>query len=133
MRRKRRQEMKQCKTLMLVVPLLILFCNVSIAYSEEKRFSEQSERYKIYVVEKLDDIVPSPQSGYIPVAATGTKNNYLLVDSYTGNTWILTNTGSRSKNEDGKELTLTSFAWEPIFFKTDVKPLWTNGLSTTPK
>jgi hypothetical protein len=125
--------MKQCKTLMLVVPLLILFCNVSVAYSEEKRFLEQSERYKIYVVEKLDTTVPSPQSGYVPVAATGTKNNYLLVDSYTGNTWILTNTASRSKNEDGGELTLTSFAWEPLFFKTDVKPLWTNGLSTTPK
>ena len=124
--------MRQFTPLILVV-LLMLFCNVSAVYSEEKRAIEHSERYKIYIVEKLDTIVPSAESGYIPVSATGINNNYLLVDSYTGKTWILTYIGSRAKSEDGRDLTLNSFAWEPIFFKTEVKPLWSKGLSTTPK
>lgn len=111
----------------------MLFLSAPVVHSEEKKTLEQCERYKIYVVEKLDTTVPSKDSEYIPLAATGSNNNYLLVDSYTGKTWILTNISSFIKSEDGRDLILNSFAWEPLFFGTDVKPLWSKGLSITPK
>jgi len=117
----------------LTLATLLLFSNVSVGYSEERKAPEQCERYKIYVVEKLDTVVPSADSGYISLSATGTNNNYLMVDTNTGKTWILTNIGSSSKNEKGKDLMFSSFAWEPLFFKADTKPLWSKGLSITPK
>jgi hypothetical protein len=125
--------MRNFPLLIMFTALLISFLNLPAAYSEDKKAVEQCEGYKIYVVEKLDTVIPSADSGYIPLAATGTNNNYLLVDSCTGKTWILTNIGSSGKSESGKDLTIHSFAWEPVFFKTEVKPLWSKGLSIIPK
>lgn len=94
--------------------------------------STNIERFKIYVVEKLDKITPTGESGYIPESATGDEHNYLLLDTQTGKTWILTNIGSEITNSEGKKLKLGTFAWKPIFFQTNVPLPWSTGLSKNP-
>lgn len=116
--------------------MAVLVGSCFYAYGEEKRDLSQTERYKLYVVENLS---PSRTGGaYIPIASTGANNNYILVDTLIGKTWILTNIGAPFKGEDGKENALGSYAWEPLFFKTEITPVWEQAwgkgaLSVTPK
>lgn len=122
-----------------LIVLGLLLSTGFYAYAQGEKQSTQNERYKLYIIENLRTSEHTKND--IPVATSGYKNNYILIDTVTGKTWILTNIGAPFTGDDGEEKVLESFAWEPLFFKsaaTEKTPVWDKswgkgGLSTTPK
>lgn len=99
-----------------MVKKIITFCLVLFSVALAQKQPSNSQRFILYEVNSIksdvgnNNIFPEPD----PV---GEKKNIVLLDSYTGKTWILTSIlqGINIKDPSSNTKRLV-FYWEPIYF-----------------
>jgi hypothetical protein len=95
-----------------VVVLLLACINISL-YSQS--ISPNNQRYQIY---QIDNILLQDDSSSIAFPhPMGDKHNILILDSQTGETWILSNNWNSSGLTQGPALLKTA-SWQRIQFDT---------------
>lgn len=109
------------RTLLFTIGLI--FFTASFALAQEKNLTSKTNaankgRYVIYEVDNLNSRSDSTTAA-LQLSASGTTHSCILLDTATGETWILQDLNYPSVPEDYPEMQVTIPTWTPVLFWRD--------------